>query len=105
MSADVPFESILRTPPVLCIEIMSPEDRLSAVRQRLQDYVEIGVHDIWVIDPQSRRCYTCVAGKFEGLTGDTLRIGGTEIHVPLELIWAEIDRLPKATPPLPSQNK
>jgi Uma2 family endonuclease len=92
VAADAPFESVLRTPPLLCVEIMSPQDRLNAVRQRLQDFVDMGVHDIWVIDPESRRCYTCIAGKFEDFTGDTLRIAGTEIHVPLALLWAELDR-------------
>ena len=52
----------------------------------------MGVHDIWVIDPESRRCYTCIAGKFEDFVGDTLRIARTEIHVPLALLWAELAR-------------
>jgi Uma2 family endonuclease len=87
------FERYIQRPPVLCVEILSPEDRLASVREKVEDYVAMGVHDIWVIDPESRRCYTCIAGKFEDFTGDTLRIEGTEIHVPLAVLWAELDRL------------
>ncbi len=50
------------------------------------------MHDLWVIDPESRRCCTCIAGKFEDFMGDTLRIAGTEIHVPVANLWAELDR-------------
>ncbi len=53
-----PYEEVLRTAPVLCIEIMSPEDRLSRVLNVLQDYRAMGVQDIWLIDPQERLAYT-----------------------------------------------
>ena len=34
-----PDEQILRTPPLLCIEILSPEDTISRLYQRVQEYL------------------------------------------------------------------
>ena len=87
-----PFARVLQRPPLLCVEILSPEDRMGKVRERLQDFVAMGVHDIWVIDPHARRAYVCVAGEFAEFGGDTLRIAGTEIHVRLADLWAELER-------------
>src|SRR5258706_3968035 len=37
-----PGEQILRKPPFICIEILSSEDRLSRVRDRLKDFLDMG---------------------------------------------------------------
>ena len=64
-------EQIIRTPPLLCIEILSPEDRLNRIRIRAEDFLNMGVPEIWIIDPQNRRCYsyTKAAGLHEVLGG------------------------------------
>src|SRR5579864_1914169 len=36
-----PDEKILTKPPVLCIEILSPEDRMKRVQQRIDDYLQM----------------------------------------------------------------
>lgn len=46
---------IVRTPPFLCIEILSPEDRVKEVQSRIDDYLEFGVQYVWLIDPSTRR--------------------------------------------------
>jgi len=89
---DYDFDRIIEQPPLLCVEIQSRQDSLSLIRERVEDYVRMGVRDVWVIDPHGRRAYVCVDGKFEEFSGDTLRIGGTEIHVPLAEVWAELER-------------
>lgn len=53
-----PSEKILTKPPFLCIEILSPEDRMSRVRERIDDYLEMGVPYVWVLDPETRLAYT-----------------------------------------------
>jgi Uma2 family endonuclease len=65
-SAQVPTEA-----PFLCIEILSPEDRMSRLEARIKDYLEMGVAYVWVIDPQSGQCYraTAAAGLNEVKTG------------------------------------
>jgi Uma2 family endonuclease len=46
-----PEESIIRTPPVLCIEILSREDRMTEILGRVDDYLEMGVPAVWIVDP------------------------------------------------------
>jgi Uma2 family endonuclease len=45
---------ILRQPPFLCIEILSPEDRASRIEAKIDDYLAFGVQHIWIIDPARR---------------------------------------------------
>lgn len=54
-----------QTPPLIAIEILSPEDRLSAVREKLEEYRAWGVPHVWLIDPHSRRLYSCESGFAE----------------------------------------
>ena len=52
-----PKEQIFRTPPLICIEILSPEDRLSRVQERMSDYLEFGVEHVWLLDPATRKAF------------------------------------------------
>ncbi len=66
-------EQIITTPPLLCIEILSPEDRLRRVVIRAEDFLDMGVPEVWIIDPQTRRCYTCTkAAGFNEVLGGIL---------------------------------
>jgi Uma2 family endonuclease len=84
------FERIVEEPPLLCVEILSADDRMGEIRARVDDYVRMGVEDCWVIDPHARRAYVCVAGKFAEFDGDVLRVAGTGVEVPLAEMWAEL---------------
>ncbi len=35
LRSDAPFEEIVRVPPLLCIEILSPEDRMTDIQERM----------------------------------------------------------------------
>jgi Uma2 family endonuclease len=52
-------------PPLVAIEILSPDDRLSAVREKLQECRAWGVPHVWLVEPHSRRLYTCDTGLTE----------------------------------------
>jgi Uma2 family endonuclease len=56
-----PAEQIFRTPPFICIEVLSPEDRLPAMRARVQDYLEFGVPYVWMVDPATRKAWRCTS--------------------------------------------
>lgn len=53
------------SPPLIAIEILSPDDRLTAVREKLHEYRAWGVGHVWLVDPHSRRMYTCDTGLTE----------------------------------------
>jgi Uma2 family endonuclease len=41
-------------PPDLAVEILSPDDRQSDVRQKVEEYMGHGVSLVWVVDPERR---------------------------------------------------
>jgi len=45
----------LTVAPELVVEVLSPEDRPGAVKQKIADYFSAGVDRAWVVDPEKRR--------------------------------------------------
>ena len=45
-------EQVITLAPLAVFEILSPEDTVQRLKQRLDDYVSMGIAEIWVIDPQ-----------------------------------------------------
>jgi Uma2 family endonuclease len=83
-----PGEEVLTKPPFLCVEILSPEDRMSRVEVRIQDYLQMGVPNVWVLDPLTRQAYIATAadGLREVKTG-VLRTGNPVLEMPLAGLW------------------
>jgi len=50
-------EEVMHHPPPLCIEILSPEDRLSRLLKIVADYVAFAVPMIWIVDPYNREAF------------------------------------------------
>jgi Uma2 family endonuclease len=92
VAAGVQWQRILRTPALLCIEILSPEDRLSKIRQRVDDYLEAGTQNVWIVDPGLRKAYVCSKTGFQEPEGGILEVQGTPIRVVLSELFAELDR-------------
>jgi Uma2 family endonuclease len=90
--AGLEWQRILRTPPLLFIEILSPEDTLTKVRQRVDDYLRFGTEHVWVIDPELRKAYVCSATGFQEPGDGVLAIPQTPIRVVLNELFAELDR-------------
>src|SRR5579883_745693 len=38
-----PFDQIFKTPPFICIEILSPEDTYPGIQDKIDDYLQFGV--------------------------------------------------------------
>jgi Uma2 family endonuclease len=79
-------EPIVKRPPLAIIEVLSPEDRVSRYQQRLDDYRRMGVPNIRIVDPESRRGYDCSAGSW--IETDSSAIDASPITVDLATIFA-----------------
>jgi Uma2 family endonuclease len=90
-----PDPLIVRTPPILCIEILSSDDRMSRIRERILDYAHIGVGTSWAIDPWRRTAYVAGVDGILHETESTLALPGTPVSVAVSDIFAELDRLEK----------
>ncbi len=83
-------EQVFTKAPFLCIEILSPEDRMSQMQRKIDDYLEMGVSYVWVVDPQSRKGWVYTSqGACEAKDG-VLRTANPDIAVPLAEIFAEM---------------
>jgi Uma2 family endonuclease len=76
-----PQERIPSHPPLLVVEIISPDDRFSDVLEKLAEYRKWGVPHIWVVDPHRRTLASYDAGvlaQVDRLTlpGYPLEVGG-----------------------------
>jgi Uma2 family endonuclease len=82
-------EQIFRTPPFLCVEILSPEDRMKRVQERIDDYLRMGVRYVWVFDPSGPHVYTATseAGLHE-FKGEILRTENPVLELPLAEVFA-----------------
>lgn len=76
-----PGEQIFRSPPFICIEVLSKDDRLSEMRERVQDYLTFGVPYIWILDPATRQAWRCIPEGTQEVS--ELRTENPETVVPL----------------------
>jgi Uma2 family endonuclease len=78
-----PSGPIVRTPPFLCIEILSLSDRMSEMQERIDDYLEFGVPYVWVINPINRRAFIYTPGAMHEAKDGILTASNPDIRVPL----------------------
>lgn len=50
-----PEEQVFSEPPYICVEVLSPDDSFPKLQSRFDDYLDMGVANIWVLDPATRR--------------------------------------------------
>ena len=99
-------EGLIRTPPDIVIEIISPRPR-DARRDRidkLADYAEMGAKQYWLVDPKLRtfeifqlgtkRKYTLVAATSSGKLRRLPSLPGLVVDV--DDLWSEVERLEHA---------
>jgi len=92
LRADAPHEEVATTPPLICIEILSPEDRQPRATHVLADYFAMGVPNIWLIDPIKRTAYTYGVTGLQPAGDNGLSVPGTSIAIDLGDLFARLDK-------------
>ena len=70
-------------PPLIWIEVLSPDDRLIRVNQKIADALAYGTSFVWVIDPETMESELHTPQGRRRLDDGILRIPGTPIEVAL----------------------
>lgn len=88
-----PFVPIVQKAPLICIEVLSPEDRMKRVQERFEDYARMGVENMWLIDPTSRHAWVVLADGSQQRVTDAFTVAGTPIRIDLTEVFAELDEM------------
>jgi len=77
---------VIVDPPLLVVEILSPDDSYSDTQERAQDYREMGVETVWIVDPKTRSGRMC--SGLEWVEASRLEVKGTPLYVNLPDIFS-----------------
>jgi Uma2 family endonuclease len=91
LAGDAPTEQILRYPPLLCIEVLSPSDTIARMREKIRDYLEMGVRQVWLFDPSSRSAMLCEGNTMTEQREGVLKLPGTAIEIELAQVFSVLD--------------
>ena len=86
---DQEIEQVPTKPPLVCIEVLSPEDRWPRVEKRIADFLAMGVERVWVFDPKKSEVFEYTKTGRRRVMEDLLEAPPVSIRIS-ELI-AELD--------------
>ena len=89
LRAGTPARPYPKTAPLICIEVLSPEDRFLRLRVRLEDYRKMGVENIWVLDPESRNAFVYTAEGYREVS--ELAVAELAISIPVSEVFSLLD--------------
>ncbi len=89
-------QDVFTDPPLLVIEILSPDDTYSDTEERARDYWNMGVETVWIIDPKTRSGRMCFGSEWVRAT--RLEVPGTPIYVELEDLFSRVSGAVGITP-------
>ncbi len=87
LRSQAPYEQVASIPPLICAEIQANNDSFASTVHRLDDYLAMGVANVWVIDPRLRRGYRYTAEGFLEAKDGILRTASPELAVPLSALF------------------
>ena len=86
------FTDVIREAPLLCIEVLSPDDTWAKLRERLDEYVAMGVEHVWCFEPEAREVRRYTAKGFDRVTEPELTISGTAIRVSIAEVFSALEQ-------------
>ncbi len=87
LPASASRDPIVRQAPFLCIEILSRDDTVTRLNEKLSDYFQMGVRFVWVLDPLTQRAFCYTPGEMHEVVDGMLRTKDPDIAVPLAEVF------------------
>ena len=75
-----PDEQVFTAPPLVVVEVLSPDDRMSRMQRKLDDYYTMGCRNIWILDPWEKRAFE-YNGTATTEVYDKLSVSGFDINL------------------------
>jgi len=89
LSRQAPREQVVIHPPLAVFEILSPEDSMTRMLEKLADYERMGIGAIWVIEPKKPSYFQYSEGKL--VPASVFQLPGTGFTVSMTEIEKLID--------------
>lgn len=80
LSRSAPREQVITHAPLAVFEILSPEDTMTRMLEKLADYERMGIGAIWLIDPKRQLYYRYRNGQLT--PGEIFESPGSALSVP-----------------------
>jgi Uma2 family endonuclease len=87
MVGSKPADRIIRKPPAVAVEVLSPDDRAGDLEEKINDYLAFGIPYVWVINPETRRAFIHTPKGSREAKDGTLRAESAGLEVPLSEIF------------------
>ena len=83
------YVSLPATAPFLLVEILSPTDRFTEVRQGIDEHLAVGLRYVWLFDPSSGHVYIATHETgFHEFKGSVLRTENPVLELPLTEVFS-----------------
>jgi Uma2 family endonuclease len=71
----------------VAIEILSEDDRMTKMLEKLEEYEQKGVPNIWIIDPRLHKMFVYSHGELREIQGDVMATGDPRLELTREEIF------------------
>jgi Uma2 family endonuclease len=88
LRAAASYPAVIEQPPLLCIEIVSPDDKLPDLIIRAGDYLTMGVPITWIFDPETKQALIYSEQGTVESSAPVLQHG--EIELPIAELFAQL---------------
>jgi Uma2 family endonuclease len=82
-------EGTIFDPPLIAIEILSPNDSYGQTQQLAHEYQVMGIQNIWLIDPETRTGRFCKENAW--IETRRFEVEGTQIYLELDWLFSQLD--------------
>lgn len=75
----------------VAIEILSEDDRMTRIMEKLEEYEQKGVPNIWVIDPRLKMMSAYSHGALQEIRADLIATGEASLELTRQEIFTQVD--------------
>ena len=88
-----PTAGIVSHPPLIVLEILSPDDTMRRAAQKISAYLAFGIEHVWVIEPTLRVAYRGTQQGLQLVPSGELVVAGTSIVLRVPELFERLDRV------------